>query len=634
MRFCEQIFECLYSGVCLNMCGIIGRISAADIDVNEFNSALEFLADRGPNASGSYLRENVAIGHRRLAVIDLAANLQPLESRCRRFVIAYNGEIYNYLELNTVLLSHGVVLEHVNDTSVILELYILLGEKCLNLFNGMFAFLIWDNVEQCLFAARDRIGEKPFYYALNNDGFFFASTVSAIKKFSGIKKSICLLAAHEFLMHQYISDDSIYSDIKRLSPGCYLKFSLRNGLVSSRYWKPEATSSTADKNSVAEKIKFLVEDSVRIRLRSDVPVGLFLSGGLDSSILASIATKQLKNVSSFCVGFDQKSYDESQQAKKASQFYGTLHHQIRVNGSDACLVAKIINILHVIGEPFADPAMVPMWDLCEAASKTVTVALSGDGADEIFGGYRRYYAGKYLPSVLHKQPFSFLFGKIAAVTGNEREYFSKSLKKRIFLLNEYLLNRKSFPNDFRPKMFNQESISLLKAGSGYVDRKSDVLHRKQNYSSSLLMHQLSDVNDYLPNDILLKTDRISMHFGLEVRTPFLDHRLVEEMLFLPDGYKISLCQQKKVLREAFKNDVLPEVYKGIKHGFAPPLHHWLAGELAPILDVAINDASLDPYVNRAYIKQLQDEHKSGTSDHSHRLWIIVIFYLWLVYEAV
>jgi asparagine synthase (glutamine-hydrolysing) len=616
------------------MCGIIGRISAADIDINEFNSALEFLADRGPNASGSYLHENVAIGHRRLAVIDLAANLQPLESRCKRFVIAYNGEIYNYLELNKVLLSHGIVLEHVNDTSVILELYILLGEKCLDLFNGMFAFAIWDNVEQCLFAARDRIGEKPFYYALNNDGFFFASTVSAIKKFSGVKKTISLLAAHEFLMHQYISADSIYSGISRLGPGCYLKFSLRDGLVASRYWNLESESSPVEKNNLSERIRFLVEDSVRIRLRSDVPVGLFLSGGLDSSILASIAKGKIEKVNSFCVGFDQKSYDESQQAKKASQFYGTHHHQIRVKYNDASLVTKIINILHVIGEPFADPAMVPMWDLCEAASKTVTVALSGDGADEIFGGYRRYYAGKYFPSVLYKQPFSFLLGKISSVAGNEREYFSKSLKKKIFLLNEYLLNRKSFPNDFRPKMFNEESISLLTAGCAGVNGRSDGLHCKQNYSSNLLMHQLTDVNDYLPNDILLKTDRISMHFGLEVRTPFLDHRLVEEVLFLPDSYKISLRQQKKVLREIFKYDVLPEAYKGIKHGFSPPLHLWLAGELAPILDAAISDSNLDTYVNRAYIKQLQDEHKSGASDHSHRLWIIVVFYLWLVYEAV
>lgn len=211
--------------------------------------------------------------------------------------------------------------------------------------------------------------------------------------------------------------------------------------------------------------------------------------------------------------------------------------------------------------------------------------------------------------------------------------FLKAQKKRIFLLNEYLINRKSFKNDFRPKVFNEQSIRRL-TNSCYSNSSWSEKGESVANGSILMRHQLTDFFDYLPNDILLKTDRISMHFGLEVRTPFLDHRLIETALYLPDEYKVSLRQQKKILRNTFKDQVLPEVYQGVKHGFAPPLHRWLAGELAPVLASAIDDASLDEYVDRAYIRILWSEHLARKADHSHRLWNIVIFYLWLVYEAV
>lgn len=615
------------------MCGIVGCMATDEIDLDEFHAALNFLSDRGPNASGSYVDEDVAIGHRRLSIIDLEGNRQPLESKCKNFVIAYNGEIYNYVELNKVLLENGVVLEHVNDTAVLLELYVLFGEKCLGLLNGMFAFVVWDKRKKTLFSARDRVGEKPLYYAINKGKFYFASTVSALKKFKAIKLSINSLAVNEFLMHQYISTGSIYSELKRLEPGHYITYSASTGLSSACYWQPLPPFEKLDEKDVCEKISALTNDSVKIRLRSDVPVGLFLSGGLDSSILASIATKHLKRLDSFCVGFDQKSYDESRQAARASCYYSTQHHEILVNSDSGSLVDKIKSILQVIGEPFADPAMVPMWDLCRVASRHVTVALSGDGADEIFGGYRRYYAGKYLPPFFHKEPFSFLFGTLAFLLKSDREYFSKSTKKRIFLLHEYLLNRKSFKDDLRPKVFNEQGILKLTNSFGTLGAWGEKRAMDANYSI-LLQHQLTDFFDYLPNDILLKTDRISMHFGLEVRTPFLDHRLIEAVLYLPDEYKISLGQQKKVLRNTFKNQILPEVYQGVKHGFAPPLHRWLEGELASVLASAIDDACLDEYVDREYIKTLWAEHLAKKCDHSHKLWNIVIFYLWLVYEAV
>ena len=610
------------------MCGITGQVfedpSAKDPD--GFDQAFAAIQARGPDDSGVYQNESVLLGHRRLSIIDVANNTQPLESKCGRYVMIYNGEIYNYIELNDVLVKKGVVLDKVNDTAVLLELFALEGEKCLKRLNGMFAFAIWDVVEKKLFAARDRLGEKPLFYAHSNGTFCFSSTVASLVRYKSISSKLNPHSVREYFSHQFIKTSSIYADVKKLDPGSLLTFDFKEGLNFKVYWGIDPEQNQADSPS-SEELKELIDDAITIRLRSDVAVGVFLSGGVDSSIITSVASKAIEGVSTFCAGFDSDSFDESGLAKRSAERYGTNHKEFKISDSPDQLVDTIRDIISVIGEPFADPSIVPFWKLCKQTSNHLKVVLSGDGADEVFGGYRRYYAANYSRFIYRYRWLSKVFYTTTRWLNTDGTYFAHSLPKKLSLLGDYVHERSLNKEMRTPVHFlARELDELLKTGKNEV--LEDTLDLKDTLSE-IQKCQIDDIYNYLPDDILVKTDRISMHFGLETRAPFLDHRVVQAGVGLPDSDKISPKNQKILLKDTYKEALIDDVYNSPKHGFVSPLYAWLLGPLRGIVEEMLSDASMSEFVNLETLKTLWTIHLSGKKDNSQKLWIALVFFIWL-----
>lgn len=569
------------------MCGFAGKLSWIGAPgVRSVLKMCERLRHRGPDDFGLVELENLSLGHRRLSIIDLSQNAkQPMISADGRFVLVYNGEVYNFSELRNELEKLGVNFRSSSDTEVVLYAYIFWGPQCLNRFNGMFALAIWDNQEKELFLARDRFGKKPLYYYPNQDGLTFASELTALLADEEIPRRVSPEAVNCYLSLGYIlAPMTIYQDIYKLESATYLTFSPSKRTPSRvRYWNYADSfrvKSTDNEETIAENILTLLEQATERRLVSDVPVGAFLSGGLDSSSVVSLMKRHHpETLHSFSVGFEEKTYNELPDADRAAAWINTSHHSLICRAGGDCQLLD--EAIAAYDEPFADNSLIPMVEVSKLAANYVKVVLSGDGADEIFAGYLTYKADKfysyarYLPDSLKR-----LMITLGEAKQNTRGKLNWAYKQKQFFYGA--LHTPDKAHYLWRLIFNhEERISIL--GSKYRDLiyDSDPFHIfNRHYQEvkdlkGLDRHLYVDAMTWLPDDILVKVDRATMASSIEARCPFLDVDLVEYAASVPANLKLKGLRPKYILKRALKNILPSFILDKAKSGFNAPTGAWV-----------------------------------------------------------
>lgn len=623
------------------MCGIAGHsvlpehLPLADC----VRAATRRLAHRGPDGEGFSDLPQVCLGHRRLGVIDLTGSKQPWVSCDSRYTLVFNGEIYNYLELRRDLESLGAHFRSAGDTEVLMEAYRQWGEACLSRLNGMFAFAIWDRDRRRLFLARDRVGKKPLYYTELPErcggGLAFASELSALTAFPGVGGHIAPQAVNDYFAYQYIPfDRSIFSGVHKLPPAHYLVWDAGRTVVS-RYWQPPhpaaalASGAAPDEYGIQEELRFLVDDATRLRLRADVPLGAFLSGGVDSAIIVSSMQRQSTDLHTYTIGFDDATFDERDAARASALHFGTQHHEQIFHLDPEKMLSRLATRF---GEPFADISALPTWHLCQEARRTLTVALSGDGGDELFGGYRRYLAGRWVNSYLRwPKTLRFTLEALVCRLPDSDSYFGKSRLKQLKLFLELSRRHAASSQDCLPQTFSlAERLTLLQPDIASATDNNVAGRFGLEKLGQVERMMLADLQAYLSEDILTKVDRVSMDHSLEVRSPLLDHRVVEFACRLPLQDKIRGTKQKWLFKKAFAERLPEHVLHNPKQGFAVPVGQFLRGSMKKTFeDLLFNSGNADSFIRQSEVSRLWREHQSGKRDHGLKLWTILTFVHWL-----
>ncbi|MBI3008427.1 MAG: asparagine synthase (glutamine-hydrolyzing) [Candidatus Omnitrophica bacterium] len=616
------------------MCGICGIVSPKTIDEKLLRSMCRVLTHRGPDDEGIYLNKGVekriGLGHKRLSIIDLGGGHQPMHNEDETVWIVFNGEIYNFQDLRKWLEQNGHKFYTYTDTEVIIHLYEERGAECLNELRGMFAFAIWDENKKRLFLARDRVGKKPVVYAYQDNEFIFASELKSILEHPRIKREIEPCALDLYLTYQYVpSPWTIFKGINKLPPAHYLIY--ENGKVTiNRYWElPWTPKMKIDEEEACEETIRLLEESTKLRLISDVPIGAFLSGGIDSSaVVAMMARTGAKPIKTFSIGFEVGSFNELKFARIIAKHFNTEHKEFIVKPDAIEVLPKLI--WHY-NEPFADSSAIPTYYVAKMTREYVTVALNGDGGDENFGGYERY-VGMEITSIYDKLPRSIkavwtnLIKTVRPVGSTKLNRFINGLilppEKR------YLRWMSVFDEERRMALYSPEFLSSLGPyeASAYL---FSMLSRRD--IENILDRVFStDIMSYLPEDLLVKMDIATMANSLEARSPFLDHKLMEFAGRLPSRFKVRGFVTKYILKKALKKILPREILSRGKKGFGVPVGIWFKGELKGYLsNVLLDNRTLKRgYFKPDYVKQLVTEHTTGRLDHTHRLWALLNFELW------
>ncbi|MDR2114948.1 MAG: asparagine synthase (glutamine-hydrolyzing) [Planctomycetaceae bacterium] len=624
------------------MCGICGAVwneSAKAVDKATLDTMTDILRHRGPDDRGTFLQQGIALGHRRLAIIDLTpSGSQPMPNEDETVWIVFNGEIYNFEQLRRELISHGHRFRSESDTEILVHLYEEEHENMLQRINGMFAMAVWDVRERKLFLARDRIGKKPLFYRNEPNRLIFASEMKSILSVNGVPRNIDPTSLDDYLTYQYVPHPkTIFCGISKLSPGHFAVW--QDGrLKVQRYWNVDwnEENNRLTFEEWTEELRALVTDAVRIRLRSDVPVGAFLSGGIDSSVTAGIMQQECsQQIRTFCIGFPQKEYDETAYARQAANLFGTKHQEFIVTSDIENILPKIIRHYD---EPFADSSAIPTWFLCEMTRREVTVALSGDGGDELFAGYDRYRAVR-LGMFAEKIPY--IFRKILA--GPIRRFIPASTRQRSTLrrlkrflealgmepLEQYLQWIAIFNRERRKKLYTPEFSEEIR---GYDSL--DFLRRAEQLCSQrdrVTRISLTDMQTYLPCDIMTKVDTASMAHALECRAPLLDYRIAEWAAQLPIRYKIEGCYGKKILRETFRNLLPSDIEHRRKMGFGVPVDHWFRKPLREMVQDVLLDSKTKQrgFFEPKFVEQLLKDHFANRFDHAYRIWALFVFEHWM-----
>jgi asparagine synthase (glutamine-hydrolysing) len=596
------------------------------------------LVHRGPDDAGYFVGDRVGLGHRRLSIIDLAGGQQPIFDEDGSRVIIFNGEIYNYRPLRDLLLAKGHRFQTHSDTEVILHLYEDLGEKCVEQLRGMFAFAIWDQTKQTLFLARDRLGVKPLYYSLHNGRCVFGSELKAIIRDPAVPRELDWQALDQYFSLLYIpAPRTIFRHIFKLPPAHTLTVTPQQATLRE-YWDvqfdPERSAGISEAE-LACQLRELLTECVEIRLMSEVPLGAFLSGGIDSSTVVGLMAQLLHQpVNTSAIGFREDQFNELPYASLVAQEFRTNHHEYVVE-------PQIVEVLDKLSwhfdEPFADASVVPTYYVSQMARKQVTVALSGDGGDENFAGYRRYYFDR-LENVLR----SFIPGwmRDSVVAGLARAYPKADWMPRFFraktLLTNltltpvqgYLHTMTAFSEAMKTRLYSGDYRSMLN-GHGAIDLFAEY-HARAKACDPLSAIQYLDIKTYLVDDICTKVDRASMACSLEVRSPMLDHKLVEFAAGIPWHHKLRGREGKHILKQATKSFVPSEVLYRRKMGFSLPVARWLRGELSAFSQERLEELGRRhcSLLNPDQIRHMLREHRSGLRDYSTQLWALLMFNLW------
>lgn len=620
------------------MCGIFGYLSTNSElpEISQLQSALTALSHRGPDADGFYHTNNIFLGMRRLSIIDLEGGSQPIWNEDRNACIVYNGELYNFQDLRPELISRGHVFRTHSDTEVILHSYEEWGAECLQRFNGMFAFAIWDDKRRQLFIARDRIGEKPLYYFHNAKQFVFASEIKAIVAISSVPRSVNPIGLVNYLSFGHaVAPDTMFSGISKLLPGHYIV--IKGGRLSTHeYWvcpgevDPQSQHSKAD---FEKQIIELLDDSVKRRMIADVPLGAFLSGGVDSSAVVALMKRHASGpVKTFSLGFNiGGAYNELSEASSVARSLGTDHHEILVDAQD--LTQTLEKLVYHYDEPFGDAAGFPIYLLSKYAREFVKVVLTGDGGDELFGGYRRYMVDHWhsmyrlIPGVVRRSLLPLLADRLPRL---------RRVKKAISTLSidEPSSRYASWLTVFTPEMLLRLlKPDLLKSIGEYDSRGVYFNHYyTRRFASNDHLNRLMylDIKTLLVDGYMEKTDKATMAASLEARIPLLDHRLVELSFRIPSRYKVKGLTTKAILKQAVRSLIPHEVIKRPKHGFAVPTDPWFRGQLKQFAFDVLTDpgAKHTTYFERTYVQRLWQEHNSGRHVWDTHLWLLLNFELW------
>ncbi|OQX88731.1 asparagine synthase (glutamine-hydrolyzing) [candidate division KSB1 bacterium 4484_87] len=622
------------------MCGICGVVHTnfdQRVEENQIRRMTDAIVHRGPDDEGIYVKPEVGLGMRRLSIIDLVTGKQPISNESGDVWIVFNGEIYNHHELRKELIARGHRFATKTDTESIVHAYEEYGEQCVEKLNGMFAFAIWDERKKSLFVARDRIGIKPLYYFFDKKRFIFGSEIKSILQAGEVPRRIDLQALDNFLTFEYIPAPlSIFQDIRKLPPGQTLTLKANEVYLRS-YWNLRMNSDGFDSQKTEEKLVEVLQDAVKIRLMSDVPLGAFLSGGIDSStIVALMAQVMNQPVKTFSIGFEDQTYNELNYARMIAKKYQTEHFESIIQPNALELMESLI---HFLDEPFGDFSIFPTYLVSKMAREHVTVVLSGDGGDELFGGYDTYLAhqiaNKYakLPGWLRKgmiRPIVDSLPPSPKKKGliNRAKRFVEGTKLSPELQHTRWM---IFLQDAeREMLYTPEMKSGMTNSSSYqfiLDYFEQVTAQTRD---EINQQMYVDVKTYLVDDILVKVDRMSMATSLEARVPLLDHRVVELAASIPGNAKLQGKKSKVILKDAMKK-YLPEeiLYRG-KEGFSIPIKNWIKNELKPMMLDLLNSDRIkaEGFFDYRFVERLISEHLSGKENHSHRLWALMMFEKW------
>lgn len=622
------------------MCGIVGWVDFAGQRPEEVRPLLEKMArilkHRGPDEEGFYLDHLAALGHRRLSIIDLSGGRQPMGDEASGAQIVFNGEIYNFRELRGELSELGHRFLTDSDTETILRAYLEWGPACLHRLRGMFAFAIWDPSRRRLFMARDRLGKKPLYYWQKGNLFAFASEIKALLELPGVERRLNPLALDCYFSLGYIpSPRTIFSEIKKLPPAHYLLLS-EGRLEVHRYWRIDFNPQRRSPSEALSEFWDLFREAVSCRLISEVPLGAFLSGGIDSPLVVAMMVRALSEpVLTNSIGFDDPRLNELPVARQVAEHLGTRHREFTVRPQ----VAEILpRLAWHFDEPLADSSAVPTYYVCLMARKNVTVALSGDGGDEGFGGY----TFRYLPHLWESRLRSWLPLPLRGVTFSllggvypRSARLPRPLRLKTFLQNLAVSDARAFyqdlvwlPEEIRQQIYSQRFHREL---AGFSPFEIVVpIYQEVEHLDPVSRCQYVDLHLYLPEDVLVKVDRMSMAVSLEVRCPLLDHRLLEFAATLPLDLRVDGKRGKILLRRAAEEVLPPAVVNRPKQGFSIPEADWLRGELRPLLEKTFEDVDslLWGYLILPRVEDLWRRHLSGRENHSVFLWGLLMFSLW------
>jgi len=590
---------------------------------------------RGPDESGIHVEPGVGLGHRRLSIIDLSSGQQPLYNEDRSVVVSYNGEIYNFKELAESLISKGHVFNTKCDTEVVVHAWEEWGDDCVNKFRGMFAFAIWDRNRRTLFLARDRLGIKPLYYSILPDGeLLFASELKALLVHPRLPRVTDDAAIEEFFALGYIPEPrTIFEHAQKLPPGHTLLARHGEQVRIKQYWDvPQANPSSIRAEEMEAQLVDQIREAVSIRMLSDVPLGAFLSGGVDSSaVVAMMATSSQTSVKTCSMAFAERGYDESEYADMVAARYATEHAKRTVEVNDFQLLDKLAAIYD---EPYADSSAIPTYRVCELAREKVTVALSGDGGDELFAGYRRHRWHMNEELIRSRVPHGVrkpLFGTLGYIYP-KADWAPKLLRAKTTFqalakdsLEAYLHSVSIVSEGLRRKLFSQEFLRRL---DGY--RATDVFKRHAASAPAedpLSLIQYLDMKTYLPGDILTKVDRASMAHSLEVRVPLLDHKLVEWVTSISPAYKLRKREGKYIFKKSMENYLPHDILYRPKMGFGVPVSEWFRGPLRSKVRNSLLSSNLSDLrvFDMRVVERLVNEHQSGIGEHSAALWSLLMF---------
>jgi asparagine synthase (glutamine-hydrolysing) len=626
------------------MCGICGVVSFQP-DIPLDRSVLQrmnaSIRHRGPDDEGYYQDAQANLAMRRLSIIDLHTGQQPISNETGDVWVVYNGEIYNFKDVRAALEQRGHTFKTQTDTEIIVHAYEEYGDECVKYFNGMFAIALWDARKRRLFLARDRVGIKPLYYWADHFRLVFASELKALILHPDVPRQTNLAALDLFLTLEYIpAPHTIYEGIFKLLPGHTLVVE-QGEIKSAQYWDVPYQPVSQNEAECAEALSGLINEAVRIRLISDVPLGAFLSGGIDSSTIVGYMSQNMSEpVQTFSIGFEDDTYDEVPYANEVAKHFGTNHHVQVLKPDIATLVEQLVPHHD---EPFADTSIFPTYLVSKLASQKVKVVLSGDGGDELFAGYDTYLAEKLdryygrLPGALRQrflpkfagwlppQPAKKgLINKVKRMV--EGGALDPSLQHTRWMM---FLNSAEKDSLYRSDLHATLNDHLT-AGyfGGYFE--------KANHFDNLAQQQYVDIKTYLADDILTKVDRMSMAVSIEARVPLLDYRIVEFALNLPPHMKLNGSRTKSILRNAVKGLVPDLVLEKPKQGFSIPMKHWLCTSLRPMMLDLLSKDSLNKhgYFDHQVVSNWTQEHLDGRANHSHRLWPLMVFEMWRRNEPV
>ena len=620
------------------MCGIVGivRNDGADVDQALVGRMCDAIRHRGPDDDGFYFNGRVGLGMRRLSIIDVKGGHQPIHNQDSSAWIVFNGEIYNYRALRDKLEKLGHTFYTNSDTEAIVHAYDQYGADCPKHLHGMFAFAIWDNRSQELFLARDRVGKKPLLYSEANGQFVFGSEFSALLQHPSISREVDTDAIHYYLSFLCVpSPLTAYRSIRKLEPGHWLRW--RKGEITmERYWQPDFNQKlNIDEEEAGERAIEVLRDAVKVRLMSEVPLGAFLSGGIDSSaVVAMMSEVSSEPVKTFSIGFEEQDFSELHHARRVAEHVGADHHEFIVR-PDALEVLP--TLVEHYGEPYADSSALPTYYVARETRKHVTVALNGDGGDETFAGYERYTAMRLaeryhrIPAMLRNSVVRQAIGLIPS---------SNTKRSRVRDVKRFLAAA-SLPKVERylrwVSVFDTEAKRDLYS-DGFWRQTQDIQpadmldpwFARANGSGIVDAALLTDMMTYLPNDLLVKVDIASMAVSLEARSPFLDHRVIEFAASLPEKFKLRGLTTKYLLKRVLKQLLPQENLQRKKMGFGVPIGHWFRGELQPFLRETIlsEKAMKRGFFKPAAVRQLVELHTSQQRDHSHQLWTLLMLELW------